>query len=134
MAGFRPAWLAAIAGGWLNDDSERFLMTDHQSSHRNYEGESAGDKIIRSRFRLRLAALNRKLYRHNFQGVELRAIFYACCNEYAGNTETWLKHYMTTEWPERRRGPFPFDFWAEILEKLTLEEKFVTHPDFSPRR
>jgi len=30
MAGFRPAWLATVSGGWFDDDSERFLMSDFQ--------------------------------------------------------------------------------------------------------
>ena len=29
MANFRPPWLAAVAGGWFNDDSEHFLMSEH---------------------------------------------------------------------------------------------------------
>ena len=45
MAGFRPAWLAAVGGGWFNDDSERFLMTDFQSSRDNYAEETPADVI-----------------------------------------------------------------------------------------
>jgi hypothetical protein len=125
MAGFRPAWLAAAAGSWLNDDAERFLMKDHQSRHGDYEGEGPGDALNRARFRLRLAHLDDNLFRHTFQGVELRALFYACCYECAGNAEIWLEHYIETEWSEKRRGPFLFDFMAELWDKLTLEERFA---------
>jgi RIO1 family len=52
MAGFRSAWLAAVGGGWFNDDSERFLMTDDQSDRGNYADESPADAITRSQFRL----------------------------------------------------------------------------------
>ena len=45
MAGFRPAWLAAVGGGWFNDDLERFLMTDFQSSRDNYAGDTPMDAI-----------------------------------------------------------------------------------------
>ena len=40
MAGFRSAWLSAVAAGWFNDDSEHFLMTDHQSAHGDYSEET----------------------------------------------------------------------------------------------
>lgn len=52
MAGFRSAWLAAVGGGWFNDDSERFLMTDDQSDRGNYADESPADAITRFQFRL----------------------------------------------------------------------------------
>ena len=39
MAGFRPAWLSAVAAGLFDDDSERFLMTDDQSERGNYSNE-----------------------------------------------------------------------------------------------
>jgi hypothetical protein len=32
---------------------------------------------------------------------------------------------MTVEWSEKQRGPFPFDYVAEILDKLTLEARSV---------
>jgi hypothetical protein len=129
MAGFRPAWLAAVGGGWFNDDSERFLMTDDQSSRGNHADETPADAITRAHFRLRLAALDENLFRHHLQGIEIRALFYACCHEYAMNTEIWLKKYKDNEWSVKQRGPFPFDSWAWVNERLDLEETFVMHID-----
>lgn len=99
MAGFRPAWLSAVAAGWFNDDSERFLMTDDQSARGDYSEETPTDALVRAHFRLKLAELDEELFRHHLQGIELRALFYACCNEYAGNTEIWLEKY-NDHWPE----------------------------------
>ena len=96
MAGFRPSWLAAVAVGWFNDDSERFLMTDFQSSRGNHVDETPADAVVRARFRLRLAALDERIYRHHVQEMELRALFYACCNESGGNTEMWLESTWIT--------------------------------------
>lgn len=44
-----------------------------------------------------------------------------------------MKHYMDIEWPEKRRGPFPFDYMAEIWDKLTLEDeiRMRTHSGLS---
>ena len=125
MAGFRPAWLASVGGGWFNDDSERFLMTDDQSGRGNHADESPADAITRSQFRLRLAELDEDLFRHHLQGIELRALFYACCNEYPMNTEVWLKKYIELEWSVRRRGPFPFDYWGWVNQRIDLWKKYV---------
>lgn len=125
MAGFRPAWLAAVGGGWFNDDAERFLVTDDQDTRGNYAGETPGDLRARARFRLALAELDEDLFRHHLQGVELRALFYNCCNTYAGNTEIWLEKYMGNEWSVNQRGPFPFDFWAWINAGFDLQTRFV---------
>ena len=125
MAGFRPPWLAAVAGGLFNDDRERFLMSEHQSSRDDYKDETPTEAIVRAHFRLRLAALDENLYRHHLQGCELRALFYACCNDLTGNTEAYLEKYKDLEWPTARRGPFPFDYMAWWLEqdKLWHEER-----------
>lgn len=130
MAGFRPAWLAAVGGGWFNDDSERFLMTDDQSSRDNYAEETPTDAITRASFRLRLAALDEELFGHYLLGLELRALFYACCNEFAGNAEIWLIKYEEHEWSVKQRGSFPFDVMAWVKERAVLEHRFVvqTHP------
>jgi len=127
MAGFRPAWLSAVAAGWFNDDSERFLMTDAQSARGGYSKETPTDALVRAHLHLKLAELDEELFRHHLQGIELRALFYACCNEYAGNTEIWLEKYNDHEWPTGRRGPFPFDYMAWLNEKLDLEERCVSN-------
>jgi hypothetical protein len=131
MAGFRPAWLAAIAGGWFDDDSERFLMSDFQSSRGNHADETPADAALRAHFRLRVAALDAQLFRHHLQGIELRALFYACCNECDGNTEMWLEKYKDQEWVVGRRGDFPFDLMAWIEERLDLEDRWVSAGVFS---
>ena len=43
MAGFRSLCLVAAAGGWFNDDSERFLMSEHQSARGDYKDETPTD-------------------------------------------------------------------------------------------
>jgi len=123
MAGFRPPWLAAVAGGWFNDGSERFMMSEHQTARGDYKDDTPTDAIIRAQFRLRLATMHEDLYRHYLQGIELRALFYACCNEFPGNAEGWLAKYMELEWPTKRRGPFPFDFLTWVIEKDDLRNK-----------
>jgi hypothetical protein len=51
MAGFHPAWLAAVAPGWFNDDPDRFLMSDHQGRRLEYEDHYAwpGDDLFMRR-------------------------------------------------------------------------------------
>jgi len=122
MAGFRPAWLAAVGAGWFDDDLERFLMTDFQSCRGNHADETSADAALRAHFRLRLAALDERIFLHHLQGIELRALFYACCNEYGGNTEIWLEKYMDQEWPLERRGEFPIDLMAWIWERIELDD------------
>ena len=125
MAGFCPAWLAAVGGGWFDDDLDRFLMTFEQSLRDNYAEETPTDAITRASFRLRLAALDEKLFRHYLLGLELRALFYACCYEFAGNAEGWLINYEEHEWSVKQRGPFPFDIWAWVKERAFFEHEFV---------
>jgi hypothetical protein len=122
MAGFRPAWLSAVAAGWFNDDAERFLMSEHQSGRGNYSDDTPTDALVRAHFRLKLVELDEELFRHHVQGIELRALFESCCNEYAGNTEVYLDKYSDHEWPTGRRGPFPFDFIAWVNETWDYRE------------
>jgi len=123
MAGFRPPCLAAATGGWFNDDSERFLMSEHQSARGDYKDETPTDTVVRAKFRLQVVAMHEDLYRHHLQGVELRAFFYTCCNEYPANTEIWLEKYKDLEWSTERRGPFPFDLTAGQWEQIELWDK-----------
>jgi hypothetical protein len=125
MAGFRPAWLAASAPGWFDDDSERFVMTEDQDERGNYNEETLADAVVRARYELTLATSDLKLFCHHLQGLELRALFYACCNRYPANTEGYLLKYMELEWPMGRRGPFPLDLRAWVDERCTLDETFV---------
>jgi hypothetical protein len=55
------------------------------------------DAVVRTHFRLRLAALDERIFRHHLQGIELRALFCACCNEKGGNAEMWLEKYVDNE-------------------------------------
>jgi hypothetical protein len=125
MAGFRPLWLAAVAAGWFNNDSERFLMTDFQRCCGNDVDETPADAVVRAHFRLRLAALDEQIHRHHVQGIELRALFYACCNESGGNTEMWLEKYIDHEWPFERRGDFSIDLMAGIWERIDLQDNYM---------
>jgi len=132
MAGFRPAWLAAVGGRWFDDDSERsILMSDFQDSRGNHAEETPADAVLRAHFRLRLATLDAQLFRHHLQGIELRALLYACCNEFDGNTEMWLEKYRDQEWVVGRRGDFPFDLREWIHERLDLEDRCVFSTAFS---
>jgi hypothetical protein len=65
-------------------------MTAYQSGRGNYIDET--DALVRVHFRLKLAELDEELFRHHVQGIELlvRALFYAYCDEYPGNTEVWF--------------------------------------------
>ena len=123
MAGFRPPWLAAVGADWFDDDSERFIMTDFQSCRGNHADDTPADAVVSAHFRLRLAALDERIFRHHLQGIELRALFYACCNEFGSNTETWLEKYRDQEWSLERRGDFPIDLMACFLERLDLEDR-----------
>ena len=131
LAGFRPAWLAAVGGGWFDDDSERFLMSDFQGSRGNHADETPADAALRAHFRLRLATLDVQLFRHHLQGIELRALLYACCNEFDRNTEMWLEKYRDQEWVVGRRGDFPFDLMEWIHERLDLAARWVFYVAFS---
>ena len=94
MASFRSPWLAAVAGGWFNDDSERFLSV-HQAMRGDYKDDTLTDAIVRAQFRLQLATMHMELYHHHTQGIELRALFNACCNKLPGIAEGWLANYIT---------------------------------------
>lgn len=74
-------------------------MTDGQSLRGNHADETPTDAITWAIFRLRLAALEEKLFRHYLQELELRALFHAnYCNKLATNTEVWLIKYQEREW------------------------------------
>ena len=122
MAGFRPAWLAAVAPGWFNDDSDRFLMTDDQSCRLEYADDTIRDPELLPHFRVQLASRNMELFRHYWLGPELRALFYACSYTYAGNAENWLRKYEEQEWNVEQRGAFPFDSRAWLWEKWTRKD------------
>lgn len=49
-------------------------MTDDQSSRGNHADETPTDAITQAIFRLRLAALDEKLFRRYLQELELRAL------------------------------------------------------------
>ncbi|KAF8498287.1 kinase-like domain-containing protein [Gautieria morchelliformis] len=131
MAGFRPAWLAAVAGGWFDDDSERFIMSEMESERGDYRNDTPGDAITRARFRLRLAALDKSLFRHYQQGVELRALLYACRTDRYMDAYVWLGSYHMTEWPEQQRGPLPYDFaeWLGEMQEWWQESGMVPKPE-----
>ncbi|KAF8522834.1 kinase-like domain-containing protein [Gautieria morchelliformis] len=131
MAGFRPAWLAAVGGGWFDDDSERFIMSEMESEPGNYRDDTPGDAITRARFRLRLAALDKSLFRHYQQGVELRALFYASRTVTYMDAYVWLGMYHTTEWPGQQRRPYPYDFvaWVGQMQRLWQESGEVPDPE-----
>ncbi|KAF8225392.1 hypothetical protein L208DRAFT_1408608 [Tricholoma matsutake] len=78
MAGFHPTWLAAIAGGWFNDDQ------DHH--HLKYGDDNLGDAELHSHFCLQLVG-------QNMEFPEVRVIFYACY--------IWLARYEKHEWDLR---------------------------------
>jgi hypothetical protein len=46
MAGFRPAWLAAVAPGWSDNNFERFPMISDQTSRGNYTDDTPQDTIV----------------------------------------------------------------------------------------
>ena len=127
MAGFCPAWLAAISMGWFNDDTEWFFVTDDQDTHNNYAGSTPGDLRAGARFWLAFVELDEDLLWHHLQGVVLRVLFYNCCNTYVGNTEVWLEKYIDNEWSVNQRGPFPFDFWVWINAGFDLQTRFIIH-------
>lgn len=120
MAGFRPSWLAAVSPGWFNDDSCRFLVTDDQSDAEGYDQDTPEDAELRLYFQDQLRLGSSELYKNWFDGVELRAIFYNLCHEYAGNAEVWLEKYSEKQWPDER-GDFPFDYWGWMKAKLGVE-------------
>ena len=104
-----------------HDDSERFL----QSCRGNHADDTPADVVIRAHFRLWLAALDDRIFRHHLRGIELSALFYACCNERGVNTETWLEKNMDNEWASERRGKFPIDLIGWILGRIDLEDRYV---------
>ena len=121
----------AFAGGWSDDDCHHFLMSDHQSTRGDDQDETPTDAVVRAQFRLRLAAMHKDLHRHHVLGIQLRALFYACCNELSGNTVVWLQKYYDLEWPTKRRGPFPWhglETWS-LGSREAAERKCETlHP------
>ncbi|GLB39087.1 hypothetical protein LshimejAT787_0602490 [Lyophyllum shimeji] len=119
MAGFRPAWLAAVSAGWFNDDARRFLMTDDMEEREGYDDESTDDTELREELRSKLKERSEELWFHNWEGVELRAIFYNLCQRVPGKAELWLQKYKQHEWP-KSRGDFPFDVMEWVREQLEL--------------
>ena len=120
MAGFRPAWLAAACPAWFNDDSCRFLVEDHQNGPDGYGDETEDDARLRQYFNTEMEARNQELFKHNRQGVELRAMFYNLCNQYPANVQGWLEKYEKYHWDVDTRGPFPFDLMQWIVDRLDM--------------
>ena len=54
MTGFRRPSSRCVTGGWFNDDSERFLTSEHQDTRGDYQDETPTDAAISATFRLQL--------------------------------------------------------------------------------
>lgn len=117
VSGFVPAWLAASAGGWFDDDCNRFIMNRLQDAPDGYDEDTTEDTELRRYFREELGKRNVELLHHLDHGVELRALW----NNFADVNPSilWLRRYRDIEWDTNDRGPFPLDF-----EDLDREQLF----------
>ena len=121
LAGFKPAWLAARADDWFNEDPYRFIMCSHQDGPEPYdETESPSAREIRAYFREEILKLSPELHHHLWNGVELRAMWQVLCDALPAEPEYWLRKYACMGWNARRRGVFPFDLEAWADERLQL--------------
>ena len=108
MAGFCPLWLAAVATGWFNDDSELFLISDLQllcqSCRRSINWRCDSCPLPQ------LAVLDQRDLSPPPSGINLKAV------------ET-----LEYDWSSARitsgRGNFPFDLMAWINERIDLGEQ-----------
>ncbi|KIJ28366.1 hypothetical protein M422DRAFT_270365 [Sphaerobolus stellatus SS14] len=89
MAGFRPAWLAAVASEWFNDDRRHILTEMGQNlSTCSLAWEGVDDQRLRAFFRMQLWKNNELLYRHSVLGVEYRGFWYTACHS---SWPTWAE-------------------------------------------
>lgn len=126
VAGFRPAWAAAQAGGWFCDDAQRFVMSDNQDAPEGYDEETEEDHELRSYFRGMVEQRSAALLYHLDRGVELRAIRYILSEESGMDVVGWMEKYEKYEWDVALRGPFPFDREAWTLEWVRLYNRYVS--------
>jgi hypothetical protein len=71
--------------------------------------------LVGTHFRLKVAESDEGLFRHYLQGIKLKALFYGCCNKYAGNTEIRLEKYKDHERPTGG-GPFLSITWHGFMK------------------
>ncbi|KIJ31397.1 hypothetical protein M422DRAFT_266935 [Sphaerobolus stellatus SS14] len=119
MAGFRPAWLAAVASEWFNDDRRCFATEEGRSlSECSLDNKSFYDQRLRAFFRLQMWKNNELLFRYNWSGKESRRFFGCGCNSKDWWAESRLLVYEERFWKTSRRGPFPFDITTWLLWRM----------------
>lgn len=119
-AGFRPAWLAAKAGSWFDDDDQRFVMSYYQDAPERYEGDTQEDAKLRQYFRAQMGECSPELLWHFDKGAELRSIFGALSEHVPSVVSRWMEKYQKYGWDETERGSFPFPMDSWIMEVLKL--------------
>lgn len=120
VSGFRPAWAAATAGGWFDDDDRRFIMSQFQDGPEGFDDETDEDAKLRESFRAHVGEQSRELLFHLWHGVELRAIWQTLRDNAPSSCTGWLEKYERTEWSQLNRGPFPFDLQTWLGEDYDL--------------
>jgi hypothetical protein len=60
-------------------------VTSDQDFRGDHVDQTPADAMVQAHFPLTLSSLDPDLFRHHLLGIELTALFYACCNEYGGN-------------------------------------------------
>ncbi|KIJ28591.1 hypothetical protein M422DRAFT_37289 [Sphaerobolus stellatus SS14] len=129
MAGFRPAWLAAVASEWFNDDRRYFATEEARSlSECSLDNESFEDQRLRAFFRLQMWKNNELLFRCNWLGRESRGFFGCGCNSKDWWAESWLLVYEERFWETSRRGSFPFDITTWLLWRMEQHKLLDTPP------
>lgn len=91
VAGFRPSWLAAGAGGWLDFDSNERLF--YEDTWGKTTDDSAEEHELRSYFLAQITKRNPELTHHHTHGAELRAIHHVLGSIMPGNVTVWLTSY-----------------------------------------
>lgn len=106
IAGFRPSWLAAGTGGWLDYDSCDRLF--YEDTWGKTEGNSTEEDELRNYFLAHITKRIPELAHHRTHGAELRAIHQVLGSLMPGNVIVWMTSYQN-QWNTNERGPFPFD-------------------------
>lgn len=114
-AGFRPAWAAAEAAYWLDEDPHKVAYSSHGPlNYVRVDGvpEDSKDALLRAFFRRGVHAQAPDFFTQMMSGVELRSLMRTAESTWASLVITWLVGFSQNSWEKLHKGDFPVDLEA----------------------
>lgn len=133
MAGFYPAWMAAMTRTRFNDDACRFFMVDSQRElYAGYEDADTNTRDGRLAYEEIIRTISPEMYYYEREGAVLRAVYKHLIHIFPGNSRSWMIDYAEQHWDAERYGPFPFDLEAwTYWHCLVSYERLVSFADLT---